>query len=128
MILYWLFLTRDCSLDVLLQPSIPEKFLSGITLQGPSKVSLVVKNTPGNAGDTRCRFYPRVGSIPWRRKWRPTPTFLPWTEEPGRLHSMGSQRVRHDLATKPQQHSEGSVLNCTYTHISEFQATFQLCW
>ena len=21
---------------------------------------------------------------------------IPWTEEPGRLHSMGSQRVRHD--------------------------------
>ena len=28
-----------------------------------------------------------------------------WTEEPGRLHSMGSQRVRHNLATKQQQHS-----------------------
>ena len=24
----------------------------------------------------------------------------PWTEEAGRLQSMGSQRVRHDLATK----------------------------
>ena len=24
---------------------------------------------------------------------------IPWTEEPGRLQSMGSQRVRHDLAT-----------------------------
>ena len=23
---------------------------------------------------------------------------IPWTEEPGRLQSMGSQRVRHDLA------------------------------
>ena len=27
----------------------------------------------------------------------------PWTEEPGRLQSMGSQRIRHDLATKQQQ-------------------------
>ena len=26
----------------------------------------------------------------------------PWTEEPGRLQSMGSQRVRQDLATKRQ--------------------------
>ena len=25
------------------------------------------------------------------------------TEEPGRLQSMGSQRVRHNLATKPNQ-------------------------
>ena len=26
---------------------------------------------------------------------------IPRTEEPDRLQSMGSQRVRHDLATKP---------------------------
>ena len=41
--------------------------------------------------------------IPWRRKWQPTPVLLPgkfpWTEEPGRLQSMGSQRVGHDWAT-----------------------------
>ena len=29
----------------------------------------------------------------------------PWTEEPGGLHSMGSQRVRHNLATKQQKSS-----------------------
>ena len=28
---------------------------------------------------------------------------IPWAEEPGMLQSMGSQRVRHDLVTKPQQ-------------------------
>ena len=28
---------------------------------------------------------------------------IPWTEEPGGLQSMGSQRVRHNLATKQQQ-------------------------
>ena len=27
---------------------------------------------------------------------------IPWTEELGRLQSMGSQRVKHDLATKHQ--------------------------
>ena len=26
---------------------------------------------------------------------------IPWTEEPRGLQSMGSQRVRHDLLTKP---------------------------
>ena len=26
---------------------------------------------------------------------------IPWTEEPGGLQSVGSQRVGHDLATKP---------------------------
>ena len=25
---------------------------------------------------------------------------IPWTEEPGRLQSTGSQRIGHDLATK----------------------------
>ena len=28
---------------------------------------------------------------------------IPGTEEPGRLHSKGSQRVRHDLVTGQQQ-------------------------
>ena len=41
-----------------------------------------------------------VGKVPWRREWQPIPIFLPgestWTEEPGRLQSMGLQRVRHD--------------------------------
>ena len=25
----------------------------------------------------KCRFDPLVGKIPWRRKWQPTPVFLP---------------------------------------------------
>ena len=52
----------------------------------------------------RCRFDPWVRKMPWRRKWQPTTVFLPreipWTEEPGRLQSMGSQRVRHNWVTK----------------------------
>ena len=47
----------------------------------------------------------------WRRQWQPTPVLLPrkwteemkmlllpWTEEPGRLQSVGSLRVRHNQA------------------------------
>src|SRR5574337_1257352 len=38
-----------------------------------------------------------VGKIPWKRAWQPTPLFLPgespWTEEPGGLQYMVSQRV-----------------------------------
>ena len=33
---------------------------------------------------------------------------MPWTEEPGSLQSMGSQRVRGDVVTKQQQ---GCLLN-----------------
>ena len=50
--------------------------------------------------DQRLGFDPWVGKIPWRRAWQPTPVFLPkespWTEEPGGLQSMGSQRVGHN--------------------------------
>ena len=47
----------------------------------------------------RSRFDPWIGTIPWRRKWQPTPVFLtwqiPWTEEPGGLQSMGSHTHTH---------------------------------
>ena len=32
---------------------------------------------------------------------------IPWTEEPGRLQSMGLQRVAHDLITKYAQAKQG---------------------
>ena len=50
----------------------------------------------------RCEMRVRslVGKIPWTRAWQPTPVFLPgespWTEEPGGLQSIESQRVGHD--------------------------------
>ena len=51
----------------------------------------VVKNLPA-VGETQTW----VGKIPWRRKWQPTAVFvpgdIPWTEEPGQLQPMGSQR------------------------------------
>ena len=51
----------------------------------------------------RCGFDPWVRKIPWRRTWQLTPVFFPgeslWTAGPGRLQSMGSQRVRHDCSS-----------------------------
>ena len=41
-----------------------------------SRVVLVVKNLPANAGDMRHGFDPWVGRIPWRRAWQPTLVFL----------------------------------------------------
>ena len=32
---------------------------------------------------------------------------IPWTEEPGELQSVQSQRVGHNLATEQQQHYNG---------------------
>ena len=60
----------------------------------------MVKNLPANAGDVRkAGLIPGLGHpleegmathssiLAWR---------IPWTEEPGGLQSIGSQRVRHD--------------------------------
>ena len=48
----------------------------------------------------RFKFEPWVRKNPWSRAWPPTPVVLPeespWTEEPGRLQSMGSHSVEHD--------------------------------
>ena len=59
----------------------------------------VVRNAPANAGGGR--FNPWIQKIPLRRKWPPTPVVLPgkipWTEEPGRLQSMGSQKSQTQL-------------------------------
>ena len=53
--------------------------------------------------------------------WQPTPVFLPgespWTEEPGRLQSLGSQRVGHDRVT---EHTY------THTHILREKITYFL--
>ena len=44
---------------------------------GVSQVTLVVKNLPADAGDTRdMGSIPGLGRSPWRRAWQPTPVFL----------------------------------------------------
>ena len=56
----------------------------------------------------QCRrhgFNPQVEKIPWRRKWQPNAVFLPGKFHGqrslvGKLQSMESQRVRHDLVTE----------------------------
>ena len=62
---------------------------------------LVVKNTPANAGDTEM-WVRSLGQEDLEKgmvthssilAWR-----IPWTEEPGGLQSVGSQRVRQDCS------------------------------
>ena len=59
-----------------------------------------VKNPPADAGDTRDPdLVPGLEKIPWRRKWRPTPAFLPGESHGQRSLAtgfMGLQSVRHD--------------------------------
>ena len=66
----------------------------------PPLVANILKNLPA-VGETQVRYLGledpleegmaiHSSIIVWR---------IPWTEEPGRLQSMGSQRVGHDLTT-----------------------------
>ena len=60
------------------------------------------KISPANAGDAgESGFHPWVRKIPWRRKLRPTPVFLPGNPMDGvawRATAHGEAIVRHDWA------------------------------
>ena len=75
---------------------------------GVSSMAQMTKNLPAM---WETWFNPWIEKIPWRRAWQPISVFLPgesqWTEKPGELQSVGSQRVRHDWVTK---HSQRHVL------------------
>ena len=81
--------------------------------------SSVVKNLPANAGDVG--WISGVGKVPWKRKWQPTPEFLP-----GKFHGQRSQaghspwghkRVGHNLVNK-QQYFNMSQYEINKSHLS----------
>ena len=72
---------------------------------------LVDEEKEAHRGWVTCLKHPRVWSLGWEDPlekeiathssipaWQ-----IPWTQEPGGLQSMGSQRVRHNLGTKQQR-------------------------
>ena len=72
-----------------------------------------------------CGFHPWIGKILWRRKWQPTPVFLP-----GKSHGQrslagyspwGHKRVKHNLITNHQQ----QIFHCIYVINLFYQF---LCW
>ena len=76
-------------------------FLSLLFYLSPLNISVLSRGLRWQRICLQCRrlgFSPWVGKIPWRKEWLLTPVFLPknpweipWTEEPGRLQSMGLQ-------------------------------------
>ena len=68
-----------------------------LLISGASLVAQMVKHVPTILG-TRVRSLGR--EVPLEKEMAIHSSFLawkiPWTEEPDRLQSMGSQRVRHD--------------------------------
>ena len=58
----------------------------------------------------RCGFNPRVGKIPWRRAWQPTPIFLP-----------GESRGQRGLADcSPQDHTQSDTSTYGLTYSAEW--------
>ena len=99
---------------------------SCLTLSDPVDCSLPGSTVHGlSSKESACqcrrhRFNPWVRKIPWRRKWQPTPVFLP-----GKSHEQrnlagpwgpwGCKRVGYDLATKQQQQRLYSYLKMLLT-------------
>ena len=85
-----------------------------------------VKNRPASAEDLK-----RHGFDPWVRKileestathssipaWR-----IPWTEEPGGLQSLGSQRVRHGTEATEHTHNAGSIVPASERYRKGFKS------
>ena len=62
----------------------------------------MIKNLPANAGDKRDGgFDPWVRKILWRRKWQPTPVFLP-----GKSHGQRSLTGYNPLGHKESDTTE----------------------
>ena len=56
----------------------------------------MVKNLPANAGDTRdMGSIPGLVRSPWRRKWQPTPVFLP-----GEFHGQSPWGLKESETTE----------------------------
>ena len=80
----------------------------------------------------RTRFNPCVRKIPGRRYWLATHSSIaawriPWTDEPGGLQSMGSQRVRHDWTIFTFT-SLCEFTNFPFKSISEILRGFKRYW
>ena len=70
-----------------------------VPVPSTSQVALVVKNLPANAGDMRFGLDPWVGKSPWRRKWQPTPVFVPGESHGWRSLVSSSPWGRKELDT-----------------------------
>ena len=64
----------------------------------------------------RCGFHPWVGKIPWRRKWQPTPVFLP-----------GESHGQSGWADYSPQHCKESDTT-EHTHMWNFETWFRASW
>ena len=78
-----------------------------------SQVAPVVKNLPASAGDPRDVGLICVGKIPWRRKWLPTPVFLP-----GEFHGQRSLASFSEYSTLKRNQQLSLVLFKTQNKVT----------
>ena len=109
-----------CELDTFWLPQTPNSISSNhgghwdpsfplpCTAAWASQVALV-KNRHVNAEDEETWAQSLGQEDPWRRAWQPNSSILawriPWTEKPGRLQCIGSERVRHNRSYLTHTHA-----------------------
>ena len=101
----WVLLDKNTRLhNVTYKHYMTEPYKPSFNLPSWSRSPKLVKVGHRRVKIISCRLWDALastkGKVPWKRKWYPTPVFLPgespWREEHGGLQSMGSQRVGHD--------------------------------
>ena len=100
-----------------------------LTMSAPESTCLpgssVVKNLPANVGDVG--FDPWVGKVVWRRRWKPTPAFLPGESHGQRslvgyiVHGDANSRTR--LSYWAHTHAHTTIYNeCGHPLCQEFSS------
>ena len=83
-----------------------EKLMSGFKGQADSLLRATVKNLPAMQ---ETQVWSLGQEVPLEKRIEIHSSFpawrIPWTEEPGRLQSVGSQRVRHDCSDLAHMHT-----------------------
>ena len=74
----------------------------------------MVKRQPANA--RRRRFDPWVGKIPWRRRWQPTPGFLPGESHEQRSLVDYAPWGQKESDTTEQLNNNNDRVTHTHTH------------
>ena len=105
--------TREVSVLVIIlsQPTPSEGFPGGT----------IVKNPLANSRCKRSGFDPWIGKIPWRRKWQPTPGFLP-----GESH--GQRSLAGYSPWGPKESDTTEWLSTHTRTLSPRKWTFQKAW
>ena len=122
---------KECQLPSSHQPS--DMYLEGNSIGEKKRilalniymVAQMVKSLPA-------RFNTLVGKIPWRRKWQPTPMFLPGKSHGQRslagYSPQGHKRVRHNLATEHHHQISPYIYQLTLPLYCQSCSTLYLSW